>query len=85
LSEQKIKKEAMENKRPSKYSKKRREYQNRCDQMYDHKLSKFDQGNNVGMFYKGWGGKRKLHSSYKTHGTIMKNPKQCPNLRSIPS
>jgi hypothetical protein len=30
LSEQEIKKEAIENKRPSKYSKKRREYQNWC-------------------------------------------------------
>lgn len=56
-----------------------------ASQMYDHKLSKIDKGNNVGMFYKGWGGKRKLHSSYKAHGTTMKNPKQCPNLKSIPS
>jgi hypothetical protein len=37
-----------------------------ASQMYDHNLSKIDQGNNVGMFYKGGVGKRKLHKLQST-------------------
>ncbi len=36
--------------------------------MYDHKLSKIDQGNNVGMFYKGWGGKENYIQATKHMG-----------------
>ncbi len=39
-----------------------------ASQMYDHKLSKIDQGNNVGMFYKGWGGKRNYIQATKHMG-----------------
>jgi hypothetical protein len=36
--------------------------------MYDHKLSKIDQVNNVGMFYKGWGGKENYIQATKHMG-----------------
>ncbi len=40
--------------------------------MYDHKLSKIDQGNNVGMFYKGWGGKENYIQATKHMGQQWK-------------